>query len=402
MMAWFPNATPAVLERAKKIKLVLTDCDGVLTDGGCYYSQNGEELKRFSLRDGMGIERLRLLADIETGFVTKEKTGFVKARAAKLRLSEVHLGVEDKGITIEEIAQERGLSLSEIAFMGDDVNDLPALMKAGLAACPEDSAPSVLEAAHFVSSNRGGHGAFRELAELILFAQGHAPAGEQGRQGQVFSEPRQDVLLYSRKIWKAGLVAASAGNVSARIPGTNLLAITPAAIPYDVMTAQQIAIVDVDSGELVDCPWPPSSELYMHLAIYRQRPGVGAVIHTHSPCVSVLSVLRKPLPPIIDEMIAYLGGTVEVADYAFTGTRELARSAVSGLAERAGVILANHGNVCVGKTLPMALQAALTMETGARVYLESLRLGQPVLLPAESLAAGRTMYEHRIGKNVAD
>lgn len=171
MNGMFASVSPDVLERAKKIRLVLTDIDGVLTEGTCSYSQEGEELKTFSLRDGMGVERLREISGIETGFVTKEKTGFAAARARKLKITEVHCGADDKGKAIEEIAARRGLAVEEIAFIGDDVNDLPALRRAGLSACPSDSFPPVLKEVHFVSSERGGHGAFRQFAELILFAQ---------------------------------------------------------------------------------------------------------------------------------------------------------------------------------------------------------------------------------------
>jgi L-fuculose-phosphate aldolase len=194
-------------------------------------------------------------------------------------------------------------------------------------------------------------------------------------------------------MWNAGLVVASAGNVSARVSGHNAIAITPTSISYDVMTADQIVVVSLDSGLPIESKFRPSGELPTHLAVYHHRPDVGAVIHTHGPWVSTLSILRKPLPPIIDEMIVYFGGTIEVADYAFTGTDELAANVVGALGDRAGVLLSNHGNVCVGKDLDEALHVALTMESTARVYVESLRTGAPVVLPEESLRAGRAMYE---------
>ena len=192
-----------------------------------------------------------------------------------------------------------------------------------------------------------------------------------------------------------GLVVASAGNVSARLGNGDTIAITPTAIPYDLMTTDQIAVVNLESG-LPEAPDPaPSTELPTHLAIYRRRPDVGAVVHTHSPCVSTLSVLRRPLPPIIDEMIVYFGGTIEVADYAFTGSRELGERVADALGDRAGALLSNHGNVCVGGDLDEALHVALTMESTARIYVESLRLGQAVTLPEASLRAGREIYERR-------
>lgn len=194
-------------------------------------------------------------------------------------------------------------------------------------------------------------------------------------------------------MWEAGLVVASAGNVSARVSGHDAIAITPTSISYDVMTADQVVVVSLDSGLPIESKVRPSGELPTHLAIYRHRQDVGAVVHTHAPWVSTLSVLRRPLPPIIDEMVVYFGGTIEVADYAFTGTEDLGANVVDALGDRAGVLLSNHGNLCVGRDLAEALHVAQTMESTARIYVESLRTGDPVVLPAEALRAGRAMYE---------
>jgi L-fuculose-phosphate aldolase len=210
-----------------------------------------------------------------------------------------------------------------------------------------------------------------------------------------FRADRESVLFHSRKMWEAGLVVASAGNVSARVSGHNAIAITPTSISYDVMTADQVVVVSLDSGLPIESRFPPSGELPTHLAVYNHRRDVGAVVHTHAPYVSTLSVLRRPLPPIIDEMIVYFGGRVEVADYAFTGTEDLGANVVAALADRSGVLLSNHGNLCVGTDLAEALHVALTMESTARIYVESLRAGEPVVLPEEALRAGRAMYEER-------
>jgi L-fuculose-phosphate aldolase len=212
-----------------------------------------------------------------------------------------------------------------------------------------------------------------------------------------FRADRESVLFHARKMWEAGLVVASAGNVSARIAGHDAMAITPTSVPYDVMTADQIVVVSLDSGLPIESEARPSGELPTHLSIYRRRQDVGGVVHTHAPYVTTLSVLRKPLPPIIDEMIVYFGGTIGVADYAFTGTSDLGSAVIAALGDRAGVLLSNHGNVCVGSDLPEALHVAITMEATARVYVESLRIGEPAALPAESLRAGRLMYEKRRG-----
>lgn len=159
-----------VLERARRVRLVLTDCDGVLTDGCVHVSEHAEELKSFSLRDGMGVERLRVHAGIETGILTREVSGFAKARARKLSISELHTGVHDKAEVARSIAARKGLGLEEVAYLGDDVNDLGLLRAAGLSACPSDAFFLVLPAVRFVCPSPGGRGAFRDLAELVLFA----------------------------------------------------------------------------------------------------------------------------------------------------------------------------------------------------------------------------------------
>lgn len=206
----------------------------------------------------------------------------------------------------------------------------------------------------------------------------------------MIDEARHECWTYARKMWEAELVVGSAGNVSRRIDAERI-AITPSAVPYETMVPEQIVIVDVASGEALE--GTPSYELPMHLAVYRSRPEVGAMVHTHGPYVTTLSVLRRPLPPIIDEMVLYLGGTIEVTEYAFTGTEAVGTNVVRALGDRAGVLLANHGNVCVGRDLAQAMHVALVMESCAQVYLQALALGAPVELPHEAIAAGRKMFE---------
>lgn len=157
-----------VKEKAARVRLLLTDVDGVLTDGGVYYGAEGEVMKRFNIRDGMGVERLRELAGVETGIVTGELSPSVAKRAEKLKIAELHLGVKQKLERVREIAARRGLSLSEIAFIGDDVNDLQVLQAVGLSACPGDAMPEVKQICDVICHRLGGLGAFRELAELIL------------------------------------------------------------------------------------------------------------------------------------------------------------------------------------------------------------------------------------------
>jgi 3-deoxy-D-manno-octulosonate 8-phosphate phosphatase (KDO 8-P phosphatase) len=157
----------ALRVRVNRVRLVAMDVDGVLTDAGMYYSETGDELKKFNTRDGMGIKLLQI-AGIITAFVTKEKTAIVERRGRKLAVPEVHQGIDDKLAVILRLAKKYRLSLDQVAYVGDDVNDLDALRAVGLSVAPADALPAVLQAVHYVCSHRGGEGAVREVADLIL------------------------------------------------------------------------------------------------------------------------------------------------------------------------------------------------------------------------------------------
>lgn len=159
-----------IKEKAKKIKLLITDCDGVLTDTGVYYSGSGEELKRFSIRDGMGVERLRKFAGVETGIMTGENSPIVARRAEKLKITELHLGIKDKISLMKKLVEDKNITPNEIAYIGDDTNDVEVMEFAGLSASPADATKFAKAAADVVVESNGGYGAFRDFAELIIEA----------------------------------------------------------------------------------------------------------------------------------------------------------------------------------------------------------------------------------------
>jgi 3-deoxy-D-manno-octulosonate 8-phosphate phosphatase (KDO 8-P phosphatase) len=152
------------------LRWLITDVDGVLTPATVYYSAAGEELKRFSLRDGMGVELLRA-AGIETAFLTREQSPIVQRRAEKLALRHVFLGVKDKAASLPGILEAVGAQLGEVAYMGDDVNDLEIISKVaevGLTAAPADAVAAISEVVQHRTLTAGGAGAFREFADTIL------------------------------------------------------------------------------------------------------------------------------------------------------------------------------------------------------------------------------------------
>ncbi|MFN5218062.1 MAG: KdsC family phosphatase [Sphingomonadales bacterium] len=160
--------------KAKDIKLILTDCDGVLTDNGVYYSKDGEVMKRFSIRDGMGVERLRNEIGVDTGIITGETSGPVVKRAEKLQIQHLYLGIKNKREKLLNILAETGLKGHEIGDIGDDVNDIEIMHLCGLTACPADAMFQVKEIANYICNEKGGRGAFREFAELIIGLQKQA------------------------------------------------------------------------------------------------------------------------------------------------------------------------------------------------------------------------------------
>lgn len=149
--------------------MLAMDVDGVLTDAGMYYSESGDELKKFNTRDGMGIKMLQG-AGLITAFITKEKTAIVERRGRKLAVPEVHQGVDDKLSVLRGLVEKYRISLPQVAYIGDDVNDLEALRAVGFSAAPADGLPPVLAAVHYVCRKKGGEGAVREVADLILKA----------------------------------------------------------------------------------------------------------------------------------------------------------------------------------------------------------------------------------------
>jgi YrbI family 3-deoxy-D-manno-octulosonate 8-phosphate phosphatase len=154
----------------KQIKLFLSDVDGVLTDGGMYYSENGEELKKFNTRDGMGFQILRE-AGIKTGIITSETTKIVERRASKLQIDYVSQGKKNGGklTAALEICEKEGINLSEVAYIGDDINCLELLSKVGYAACPSDAVKAVKNIPGIlILSTKGGAGAVREFIEYLI------------------------------------------------------------------------------------------------------------------------------------------------------------------------------------------------------------------------------------------
>lgn len=181
----------ALRARAAGIRLMLTDNDGVLTDTGVYYSATGEAFKRFSIRDGMAVRLLRE-ADIDTAIITGETSQSVRRRAEKVRARFIYLGIEDKLLHLNNILASTRLGLHQLAYIGDDVNDLGiigAIGQQGLTAAPRDAMPAVGAAVHYRCALEGGRGAFREFADWILALRIETPPDNRFRQKDIPENP---------------------------------------------------------------------------------------------------------------------------------------------------------------------------------------------------------------------
>ncbi|HEX4381695.1 MAG TPA: HAD-IIIA family hydrolase [Myxococcales bacterium] len=165
---------PALL---RKLRLLVLDLDGTLTDGRLYYDAKGEAMKAFDVRDGHGL-RLLSLAGVKLAVLTGRRADLVQQRCKELSIAHVVGRSRDKGKGIEELCRAAAVPLAETAFMGDDVNDLPALRKVALSCAPRDAAKEVLAEVNWISARDGGRGAVRELCELLLAARGAWPPAE--------------------------------------------------------------------------------------------------------------------------------------------------------------------------------------------------------------------------------
>ena len=154
-------------KKLSKIKMVLTDVDGVLTDGGMYYTKEGDIMKKFHARDGMGVTLLRK-NKIPTVIVTKEKNQIIKNWAKKMKIKKVYDGIQEKEKVLEKICKEFSVKSFEVAYIGDDINDLQLLKIVGFSAVPHDGHDIVKKNTDYTCKNNGGNTAFREIADLVL------------------------------------------------------------------------------------------------------------------------------------------------------------------------------------------------------------------------------------------
>jgi len=203
---------------------------------------------------------------------------------------------------------------------------------------------------------------------------------------------RQEIIDYGNRSYRSGFVTETEGNLSIRISEDRFL-VTPSHVPYEKRQPEDVVLIDKE-GEVISGERRPTSETRMHLAVFRARSDVNAIVHAHPLYCTMLAVIGEPLRPILDEMLPYLGGVIEVTQFAPSGSAEIAAECVKSLGNRAAVLLANHGNLCVGKNMSRAFQTAKYVEKYAQIYLQALSLNRVREVPAERQKQEMPFYEY--------
>ncbi|ASS75278.1 class II aldolase [Tumebacillus algifaecis] len=215
---------------------------------------------------------------------------------------------------------------------------------------------------------------------------------------ELVDRTKGEVLRASLNMYRSGLVAAVWGNVSARVPGTDLVVITPSGVDYEMLVEEMLCVIDLNTEEVVEGSYKPSSERLLHLTVYRAREDVFGVMHTHSNYASAFSVAHKDIPPVVEDLAQVVGGPVTCSKYALPGTPDLGRNVVKALGKKGAVLLANHGVVGVGHTVDEAFRTCLIVEKGAQIHAVAKLIGNPVLLSLEDVEHLRHEYRHSYGQ----
>jgi len=207
-----------------------------------------------------------------------------------------------------------------------------------------------------------------------------------------YEELRKQVVDAGINMFKKELTHGTSGNISCRIPGEEKILITPSSVPYLDIKTKDVLLVDFN-GEALEGGRNPSVETPFHLAIYKKREDIGAIVHSHSVYALAVATSGKTVPVFLDEMFSNIGGDLVVAKYELPGSDELAESVLSEIEDKNAALLANHGGVCCGKDIKDAFHVAETVEKICRVFILSSILGEVKPLPEDGIEYQKMMYE---------
>jgi L-ribulose-5-phosphate 4-epimerase len=219
---------------------------------------------------------------------------------------------------------------------------------------------------------------------------------------QTITELRRQVCDLHAELTRYQLVIWTAGNVSARVPDSDLMVIKPSGVSYDSMTPEQMVVCDLN-GELVDGELSPSSDTAAHAYVYRHMPEVGGVVHTHSTYATAWAACGEPIPCILTMIADEFGGEVPVGPFAPIGDDSIGRGIVETLrgSRSAAVLMRNHGPFTIGPDARSAVKAAVMLEDVARTAFISRQLGNPTQLPADAVTSLYERYQNIYGQKEA-
>lgn len=205
-----------------------------------------------------------------------------------------------------------------------------------------------------------------------------------------------EVCDTAKSMYHSGLVAGTWGNISARVD-EDYMVITPSGMDYERLCAEEMVLVNMNTLEY-EGGLKPSIESVVHAAVYKDRPEINGIMHTHSTYALTVATARKPIPPICDDQVQILGGEVRLAAYTMPGTEEMAREVVRALKERTGALLANHGAITVGRTLAEAYVGSQVLEKAAMVYINCQSIGGPVEISQEDIDFFHDFFMNKYGQ----
>jgi L-ribulose-5-phosphate 4-epimerase len=209
---------------------------------------------------------------------------------------------------------------------------------------------------------------------------------------------REDVWKLNLELQKQNLVAWTSGNVSGRDSESGLVVIKPSGVPYEELTPRRLVIVDL-AGQVVEGDLEPSVDTTTHLYIYRHRPDVGGVVHTHSPYATSFAALGRPIPVYLTAIADEFGGAIPVGAYSQIGGEEIGREIVRSIGESTAILMKNHGVFTVGSTPQAAVKAAVMVEDAAKTVHLALLLGEPDLIPDQEVARAHLRYVEKYGQD---
>lgn len=208
---------------------------------------------------------------------------------------------------------------------------------------------------------------------------------------------RTEIYRLNLELPKNELVTWTSGNVSGRDSASGLVVIKPSGVRYDELTPENMVVVDPD-GKVVDGTYKPSSDVHAHLYIYRHRPEVNGVVHTHSTFATAFAAVGRSIPPVLTAIADEFGGPIPCGGYARVGGDEIGRVVIESIGDSPAILMKNHGVFTIGKTPEAAVKAAVMVEDVARTVFYALQLGPLDEIPAEEVARARRRYLEEYGQ----